>query len=86
MEHKRKPRNGQTNLQQSKKIYPMEKRQSLQQIMFGKLDSYLQNETGPLSYTIHRNKLKMNERSKYETGNHQNPRKEHRQQPLGPWA
>ena len=37
----------------------MGKRQSLQKIVLGKLDSYIQkNETGPLSYTIHK-KLKM---------------------------
>ena len=37
----------------------MGKRQSLQQMMLRKLDSYRQkNETGPLSYTIHKNNLK----------------------------
>ena len=42
-----------------KKEYPMEKRQSLQQVVLGKLDSDMQkNEPGPLSYTIHKNKLK----------------------------
>ena len=41
----------------------MEKRQSLQQVVLGKLDSDMQkNEPGPLSYTIHKNKLKMDER------------------------
>ena len=37
------------------------KRPSLQQIMLRKLDSYKQkNETGgPLSYTMHKNKLRM---------------------------
>ena len=40
------------------------------------------NETGPLSYTIHKNKFKMDERPKCETGNHQNPQGEQRQQPL----
>ena len=40
------------------------------------------NETGPLSYTTHKHKLKMDERFKCETGNHQNPRRENRQQPL----
>ena len=49
----------------------------------GKLDSHMQkNETGPLSYTTHKNKLKTDERLKCETGIHQNPRGEHRQQPL----
>ena len=59
------------------KKYPMEKRQSLQQMVLGELDGSTQtNETGPLliPYT------KIN--SKCETGNHQNPRGEHRQQPL----
>lgn len=38
----------------------MGKRQSLQQMVLEKLDSYMQqNETGPHSYTIHKNKLKM---------------------------
>ena len=40
------------------------------------------NETGPLSYTTHKNKFKMNERPKCETGNDQNPTEENRQQPL----
>ena len=64
-EENRKPKNGPStlrsaNLRQSRKEYLMEKRQSLQQIMLGKLDSNMQkNETGPLSYTIHKNKFKM---------------------------
>ena len=53
-----------TNLQQSRKDYPMEKRQSLQQMVLGKLDSDMhKNETGPLSYTIHTKKLKMVEKN-----------------------
>ena len=40
------------------------------------------NEPGPLSYTIHKNKLKMDERPKHKTGNHQNPRGVSRQKPL----
>ena len=48
----------------------MEKGQSLQQMVLGKLDSDMQkNETWPLSYTIHKNKFKMDERPKCETGN-----------------
>jgi len=63
----------------------MEKRQSLQQMVLGKLDSHMQkNETGPLPYTTHQNRLQMFERPKCETGVHQNPREEHRQQPLRP--
>ena len=50
---------------------------------WGKLDSHMQkNETGAFPYTIHKNSLKMDERPKCETGVHQNPRGEHRQQPL----
>ena len=37
------------------------------------------NETGPLSYAIHKKELKMDERPNRETGNHQNPGGEHRQ-------
>ena len=38
----------------------MEYRQSLQQVVLGKLDSDMQkNEPGPLSYIIHKNELKM---------------------------
>ena len=52
-------------------------------MVLGKLDSYVQkNETGPLSYTIHKNKFKMDKIPKCETQNHQNPRGEHRQQTL----
>ena len=37
------------------------------------MDSNMQrNETGPPSYIIYKNKLKMDERPKCETGNHQN--------------
>ena len=61
----------------------MGKRLFLYQIVLGKLDSNMKkNEMGPLSYIIHKNKLKMDERPKCETGIHQNPRGVHRQQPL----
>ena len=61
----------------------MEKRQSLQQMVLRKLDSHMwKNETGPFSYIIHKDKLKMDERPKCKTGIHQNPRGEHMQQPL----
>ena len=58
MEQNREPRNGPTNLrptdlQQSRKGYPMGKRQSHQQMVLGKLDSDMQKtEYGPLSYII----------------------------------
>ena len=56
---------------------------SLQQEVLGKLDSDMQkNELGPLSYTMHKNKLKMDERPKCKTRSHQNPRGESRQKPL----
>ena len=58
----------------------MEERQSLQQVVLGKLESNMQkNEPGPLSYTIHKNKLKMDKRPQCKTGSHQNPRGESRQ-------
>ena len=54
--------------QQNRGKNPMEKRQSSQQMVLAKLDSYMQkNETGPFSYTIHKNKFKMDERLKCET-------------------
>ena len=60
----------------------MEKKQSLQKMVLGKLDCHMQkNVTGSLSYTIPKNKFKMDERPKCEIGIHQSPR-EHRQQPL----
>ena len=41
------------------------------------VDSDMQkNEPGPLSYSIHKNKLKMDERPKSKTGSHQNPQGE----------
>ena len=40
------------------------------------------NETRPFSNTIHKDKLKMDERPQCETGTHQNPRGENSQQPL----
>ena len=68
-----------TNLHQSRKAYPMVKRQSPQQMLLGKLESDLEkNETRPLSYTTHTKKFKMNQRSKCEIGSHQNPRGENK--------
>ena len=61
----------------------MEKRQSLQQMVLGELDSNMQkNETGPLSYSIHKNKLKMDKGPECEIRNHQNPKGESREKPL----
>ena len=79
MEQNREPRNGpstpwSTNLRQSRKEYPMEKRQPLQPMVLGKLDSHTQkNETGPFPYTTYKNRLKMDEKLQCETGIHQNP-------------
>ena len=43
-------------------------------MVLGKLDSNMQkDETRPLSYTIHKNKLKMEKGPECETGNHRNP-------------
>ena len=48
------------NVQQRKQEYIIGKRQSLQKVVLGKLDSYMKkNQTGLLSHTIYRNKLKM---------------------------
>ena len=48
-------------------------------MVLGELDSNMQkNETRPLSYTIHKNKLKMDKGPECETGNHQDPRGESR--------
>ena len=59
------------------------KRQSLYQMVLGELDRNMQkDETRPLSYTIHQNKLKMDEGPESETGNHQNPRGESKKKPL----
>ena len=55
-------------------------------MVLGKLDNNMQkNENGPLSYTIHKNKFKIDVRPKSETENHHNPRGEHRQQTLQHW-
>jgi len=43
---------------------------------------HVKERTGPVSYIIPKNKFKMDEMPKYETGNHQNPRGEHRQEYL----
>ena len=67
MEQKKEPRNGPTVrwpiIYKAGKNIRWKKRQSLQQMVLGKLNSDLQkNEPRPLSYTIHKNKLKMDEK------------------------
>ena len=45
----------------------MEQKQSLQQMVLGDLDSYMQkNETRSLTYAIHKNKFKVDKRLKYK--------------------
>ena len=79
MEQNREPRNTpstlwSTNLQQSRKECPLEKRQPLQQMVFGKLDSHMQkNEIGLFPYTTHENRLKMGEGPQCENVIQQNP-------------
>ena len=49
-------------------------------MVLGELDRNMKkNETRQLSYTIHKNKLKMDEGPERQTGNHQNPRGESRE-------
>ena len=51
--------------------------------MLGKLYSDMRkNELGPLSYNIHKNKLKMDNEPECETENNQNPRGESRKKNL----
>ena len=46
----------------------MEQKQSLQQMVLGDLDSYVQkNETRSSTYAIHKNKFKMDKRLKYKS-------------------
>ena len=57
------------------------KKDSLFNTVLGKLYGDMQkNETGPHSYIIHNMDERQDERC--ETGNHENSRGEHRQQPL----
>ena len=51
-------------------------------MVLGELDSNMKKvETRPHSHTIHKNKLKMDERPKCKTGSHQNPQGESRKKP-----
>ena len=61
----------------------MEQKQPLQQMVLGDLDSHVQkNETRSSTYTIHKNKLKMNKRLQYKLQHHKSLRGEHRQENL----
>ena len=52
-------------------------------MVLGDLDSYMQkHETRSPTYTIHKNKLKMNKRPKYKSRHHKSHRGEHRQKNL----
>ena len=52
-------------------------------MMLGDLDSYMQeNETLLPTYAIHKNKLKMDKRVKYESLHHKSPRREYREENL----
>ena len=52
-------------------------------MVLGDLDSYMQkNEFQPPTYTIHKNKFKVDERLKYMLQYHKSPKGEHRQDNL----
>ena len=52
-------------------------------MVLGYLDSCMQkNKTQPRTYTIHKNKLKMNKRLKYKLLHPKGPRGEHKQENL----
>ena len=49
-------------------------------MVLGELDSYMQkNETQALTYSIHKNKLKIDKRFKHKLPQHKSPRGKHRQ-------
>ena len=85
MEQNREPRNKPRHLQsinlwQRRQEYKMGKRQSIQQVLLGNLDSLMQsNETRTHPHTMHKNKLKMAERLKYKTRHRQTSGREYRQ-------
>ena len=52
----------------------MQQKYPLQQMVLGDLDSYMQkNEFQPPTYTIHKNKFKVDERLKYMLQYHKSP-------------
>ena len=58
----------------------MGKRQSFEQALLGNLDNCMPiNETRTYPHAMHKNKLKMPERLKYNTRHHETPGREHRQ-------
>ena len=47
-------------------------------MVMGKLSNHMQNnETGPLSYSIHKNKTQMDQRLEHKTWNHKTPGRKH---------
>ena len=61
----------------------MEQKQSLQQMVLGDWDSYVQkNETQSPTYAIHKNKFKVDKRLKYKSQHHESPRGKHWQENL----
>ena len=72
MEQNREPRNKpQTlwsiNIRERRQEHKMEQKYPLQQMVLGDLDSYVQtNETRSPTYTIHKNKFKVNKTLKYK--------------------
>ena len=72
MEQNREPRNKlkslrSINICQRRQEHKKEQKKPLQQLILGDLDSYVQkNETRSPTYTIHKNKLKMDKRLKYK--------------------
>ena len=52
-------------------------------MVLGELDSYMQkNETQSPTYTIHKNKFKVDKRLKYKLSHHKSPTGKHRQENL----
>ena len=88
MEQNREPRNKpkslwSINIRQRRQQHKMGQKQPYQQMVLGDLDSYGQkNETRSPSYTIHKNKLKMDKGLKYKSYHHKSPRGKHWQENL----
>ena len=61
--------------------HEMEQKQPLQHVVLGDLDSYLKiNEIRSPTYSIHKNKLKIDKRLKYKVITHKSPRGKHWQE------
>ena len=68
-ELKNKPKSVRSiNIWQRRQEHKMEQKQPLQQMVLGDLDSYIQkNETRLPTYTIHKNKFKVDKILKYKS-------------------